>query len=364
MAKKYKHEKWFTFEGQRCVVRANTLEELYEKKAKKLQELKDGGKLLSPQMTLNEWSKICIETYKTGIAEETRAALEATIRAAILQYLGSMRLQSIRPLHCQQCLNQTEGCSKKHIIKVNNTMRFLFQRAVENNLIRKNPAEHLSLPNGYTRHKRALTAPERAAFEKVVLSSRRYYVFALMLFCGCRPKEAMECMGYDLSVKDNVPLLHVRGTKTALADRYVPIPDVLWQVIKDTPPDKPIGTNSRGEKQKRGTRKQAWEAMKHPLNIALGCKTTEDGILLPPYPLAPDLEPYNLRHEYCTELARHGVDIRVAQKLMGHANIQMTANVYTNLQKDDVVNIAAGLPGVAVSVAEEQQKTDKNGMEG
>lgn len=49
---------------------------------------------------------------------------------------------------------------------------------------------------------------------------------------------------------------------------------------------------------------------------------------------------YNLRHEYCTNLARKGIDIRTAQKLMGHANISITANIYTNLTNDDI--LAAG----------------------
>jgi site-specific recombinase XerD len=50
----------------------------------------------------------------------------------------------------------------------------------------------------------------------------------------------------------------------------------------------------------------------------------------------PDIVPYCLRHEYCTELARRGVDIRIAQKLMGHADVHMTANIYTNLSREDV----------------------------
>ena len=57
------------------------------------------------------------------------------------------------------------------------------------------------------------------------------------------------------------------------------------------------------------------------------------------YPL-PDLVPYCLRHEYCTELARQGSDIRIAQKLMGHSDIKLTANIYTNFNSDDVLTAA------------------------
>lgn len=57
-----------------------------------------------------------------------------------------------------------------------------------------------------------------------------------------------------------------------------------------------------------------------------------------PYPFGQDLTPYNLRHEYCTDLARKGVDIRITQKLMGHASYEMTLKVYTNLSDDDILN--------------------------
>ena len=64
------------------------------------------------------------------------------------------------------------------------------------------------------------------------------------------------------------------------------------------------------------------------------------------YPFASDLVPYCLRHEYCTDLARKGVDIRIAQRLMGHATITMTANIYTNLTVDDTITSVIDRLGV------------------
>ena len=53
--------------------------------------------------------------------------------------------------------------------------------------------------------------------------------------------------------------------------------------------------------------------------------------------IADDLTPYCLRHDYCTRLAKAGVDIRTAQKLMGHSTIQLTANVYTHVDEDQIL---------------------------
>lgn len=46
--------------------------------------------------------------------------------------------------------------------------------------------------------------------------------------------------------------------------------------------------------------------------------------------VAPDLVPYCLRHTYGTDLQDAGVPLNVAKYLMGHSDIQTTANIYTD----------------------------------
>lgn len=56
--------------------------------------------------------------------------------------------------------------------------------------------------------------------------------------------------------------------------------------------------------------------------------------------LASDWVPYDLRHTYCTDLQRAGIDIRTAQKLMGHANISITADIYTHVDEEQILDAA------------------------
>ena len=67
--------------------------------------------------------------------------------------------------------------------------------------------------------------------------------------------------------------------------------------------------------------------------------------LIAPYPLADDFVPYNLRHTYCTDLQKKGIDIRTAQYLMGHSDISLTANIYTHADNSTILEAARLING-------------------
>ena len=290
-------------------------------------------------MPFREYAEMCIETYKVNQKPVTRKTYLRRVRHCILELIGDMPIEDIQPIHCQQVMNNQSGNSKTQISEVINALNFIFEHAIDDGMIIQNPAAKITKPKGTRTHRRALTAHEREHFIKVGITDRRFYFFLLMLYCGCRPSEASECKGYDISINDGYPLLHIRGTKTANADRLVPIPDELYTLIKKTPKNDFIACTSTGYKMTGNNARNAWKAYKRQLNISMGCNMHRNA-LVPPLPLAPDLVPYCLRHEYCTELARRGVDIRIAQKLMGHSDIKLTAHIYTNLNSDDVLTAA------------------------
>lgn len=360
--KKYKYRKDITVNGKRHIIRANSLKELTEKEVRKRIQL-ESEPVIDSNMTLRDWADQCVQTYKTNQKDITRDKYIQRMQHCILDHIGDMPLKTIKPLHCQQIMNRQEGRSRTQINEVYQTLHFLFRHAVANNLLSKNPAEHIIKPKGKTRHRRALTASERRFFIQVGLQDRRYYFFMLMLFCGCRPSEAERVMGSDIRVLSNgLPALHIRGTKTDNSDRTVPVPEEFYECIKDIPADEYIARTDRGPITVNN-RGRIWDSFCRQLNIEMGCKMYRNA-LVPPYPLAPDLVPYCLRHEYCTELARRGVDIRIAQKLMGHADIKLTANIYTNLNNDDIADVAEMLskgdaPGDALKGTKRYKKDQK-----
>ena len=52
--------------------------------------------------------------------------------------------------------------------------------------------------------------------------------------------------------------------------------------------------------------------------------------------VAKDLVPYDLRHTFCTDLRDKGVPIEVAKDLMGHADISLTARIYSHATRTSI----------------------------
>lgn len=246
-----------------------------------------------------------------------------------------MRVKDVTPMHCQQVLNFQEGKSKAHINEVANALKFIFSHAFFNDLIHKDPTLLLKKPKGTYNPRRALSPFERVTLIDVAETDRKYYGFLLMLYCGCRPLEATECKGSDIYDTKGQPMLHIRGTKTKNADRAVPIPEELYPVIKNTPKREYIALY-KGAKISPDTRRRLWHMLWREMNIQAGTKVVRNA-LVEPFIIPKDITPYCLRHTYCTDLAKRRVDIRIAQRMMGHSEISLTANIYTHIDDDDII---------------------------
>lgn len=337
---RYEYRKSFTYEGKRYNVYANTEAELNQKYALKKKELEDGHeKLIGGNITVERWAEICFDQYKTNVAQITLDNQKYKCRKWILNSIGTMRIKDVKPLHCQAIMNSMSGLALDTIRKVKQTLTWLFQKAIENRMIAENPAKYITIPKAGKTTRRAITPAERRAILETAKVDPRYIYFLAMLYCGCRPSEAAELQGMDIQQINGEHMLHIRGTKTAAADRYVPIPDELFAVLPHVSPFAYLFTDIRGGRLSASNRQALWRSFKRQLNITMGCRIYRNQ-LVPPYPVAEDLTPYCLRHTYCTDLQKMGIDIRTAQYLMGHADIRMTANIYTHTDEETLVNVA------------------------
>lgn len=331
--------KYFRFEGKCYSVSADNEIDAEIKKREKLKKLEEGSLVVQSKITLSKWADICISTYKVGVTDVYLASYANRVRATVLNYLGNMQLKSIKPINCQKCLNLQAGNSVYQIKQTKQILNFLFEKAVDNNLIIKNPAKDLSLPLGSKAARRAITEYEFEHLYKIASSKPEYYIFLATYYCGCRPSEARGLLGADIKIdkKTGFPLLHIRGTKSAKSDRKVPIPEEFYNLIKASSRLGYLFPDPKGNKLEKWNYKARWDALVNDMNISMGCASYK-GKAVPPLAVSNDFVPYNLRHSFCTNLQKSGVDIRVAQSLMGHSDIKLTANIYTHSDTDDVVD--------------------------
>jgi len=340
MAKKFNFETTFTYDGRRYHVRADSEKELYQKLANKKRDLEEGKVTVGPDMPVRKWAELALDTYKQNVSEDSLEATRLRLGKHVYSAIGSLPIRSIKPIHCQNIMNAQAGMSYGHVQKLSQELKFIFRTAVENKIILENPAEHIVLPSAEKGHRRALTDNEARHFLACCDQDPGFRVFELMYYCGCRPGEAVQAIGKDIEAKKGTPILHIRGTKSENADRYVPIPSPLYHKIKDTAPFDIIAPNRSGRMHSESSYKRCFSSLCRAMNISMGCKVYRNQ-LLPPFPLSDDLVPYCLRHTYCTNLAKSNVDIRTAQKLMGHASIQMTADIYTHVDQDQIISAAS-----------------------
>ena len=337
--KTYKYKTSFTFEGQRIYVYAKTKQELYRKAAEKKLALERNLVVYDSTMPLSQWAETALATYKADVSEKTFEDIRIRMNKHVLAELGKFPIGKIKPVMCQNFINGKKGFSQEYINKIYQDLYFLFEKAKQNHMVSENPAEFIVRPKGHTTHRRAITANERAHLIKVCADNSRFLPFLVMLRCGCRPAESLAIKHGDISVKEGIPYLHIRGTKTVNSDRTVPMPLDLFTSLPKGSPFENVFLTVNGRPYTRSGYQSLVKALKRAMNISMGCRTHRNK-LVPPFPLADDFVPYCLRHTYCTDLQKAGVDVRTAQKLMGHADISTTANIYTH-QDEELLKEAA-----------------------
>ena len=135
--------------------------------------------------------------------------------------------------------------------------------------------------------------------------------------------------------------------KTEAADRYVPVPPELKKMLdkKRGAPDELVFHNTKNRPLPQATFKRMW----CELMVAAGCAVWREGGEKERdirKQVKPTLTPHYFRHNYVTMLYESGIDPLVAMRIVGHANYQTTADIYTHIKEDTLRRAAVDLNGV------------------
>jgi integrase len=289
-------------------------------------------------MLVLQWVPRYLEIYKRPhVSKKTYGDYESIFNVWILPAIGSMQLEKVKPVNCQELINSMSGKSGSLIRKVRILIEGVFDTAKRNGLIINNPAEKLALPKFTDGTRRAITNIERATLLEVCQTHDHGLWALLMLYCGLRPGETARVIGKHIDLDGR--RLYVDGTKTKAAKRWVPIPAALLPRLKEgaEKPFEYLFQSNQGKPLSKTLRRVWWRGIVRAMNIEMGCRVFRNEVL-PPYAVAEDFVPYNLRHTFCTDLQSAGVPINVAKELMGHSSIEMTSRIYTHFSEQAFEN--------------------------
>ncbi len=289
------------------------------------------GLTVGDHTLVGDWAKTWLHSYKTDLRAATLRMYRDTYNLHIMPVIGTLELREVKPVHVRAVMAGVADKSGSLQHKVLITLRQIFTTARQNRLILADPTDGIKItPHAVPEKKKYLTADEAAQLMAAVTEPRARAFCALCLYCGLRREEALglqwaDLGGGSLTVRRAVTFLGnqpdpVNELKTKAAHRTIPIPDPLRDVLDATPRLSVfVVPTSSGEIMTSSAFRHLWGThVKKMVDFSLS--------------------PHMLRHTYATTLYRAGIDLRTAQRLMGHSSIQMTANVYTHLEQADAMD--------------------------
>lgn len=340
---KYRYiRKTVTWNHHRYEVRGKTEQEACDKLADLITTLKQGDLALAgSNLTVDQWFAQWRDTYKapSGLTPKSFGLYDEKYRGYIGPAVGHLKLTEVRDLHLQTILNTQAGRSYSHVSKLRMVMQELFRQARRSRILLYDPAEGLQLPESVKGTHRPITNQERRHILALAQTHPSGLWVLTILYTGLRPGETAALLWKDIDFARNEIHVYkavesgtraIKAPKTPAGVRDIPMrPELRDRLLAARgAPESPVFPSARGGVRSANSLRRLWNAFARDLDLRMGAKVRDGEVVQ--HAIAPDLTPYCLRHTFCTDLQRAGVPINVAKELMGHANISVTANIYTH----------------------------------
>jgi len=268
---------------------------------------------------------------RKAVKPSTRQSYDSALDCHIIPVLGDHRLTDIAPLHVEQFsqAKMDSGLSPKTVRNLLLVLQGIFSLAVDNDLIPKSPIRKRHKPV-YRRREKPIWTPENVlSIIKAAPESHRAFLCCAAL-TGARLGEllGLQWKHIDLSsrklrIEQSLWRKQILPPKTTGSVRTIYIGDVLAEVLREHrsqsdhsgPEDFVFCGKDRASLHPDVLRKDVL----YPILDRLG---------IPRPPGASGF--HTFRHSAASILNERTGNLKLAQKLLGHSAIDMTADVYTH----------------------------------
>ena len=364
--------RWTDRRGQRHSVNAKTLEELREKEEGILKNSIDGIRSDVKNATVNDvyelWCKV-----KRGLKDNTFQNYKYMYTMFVKPQFGELRLQTLKKSDVKQFYNsliEDKGLKINTIDNIHSVLHQVLQMAVEDNYIRANVSDGVMKELKRARnvgegHRKALTIQEQTLFLDFLKPEnspyhRWYPIFAVMVGTGMRVGEATGLRWCDVDFEEGVIEVNhtlvyyshgnqgcsfnVHTPKTEAGKRTIPmLQSVKEALLEEKELQEMLETkctvtidgytdfifiNRFGGTQHQGTLNKALRRIIRDCNEKQLEKEEKEPVLLPSFSC------HSLRHTFTTRMVESGVNVKVVQEVLGHKNVSITLDIYTDVTKE------------------------------
>lgn len=311
-------------DGKRKFIYAHTQKECYLKLKEKLIELEKifPRKPKQPKLLFNDWIQKWIEVYKQPNLKKTSLyKIQNAIKLYVSNGIGCKPIKQISQMDVLETLASITMDRTRQIVYV--ILKDCLQRAVENDIISKNPMSAIPTPKHIKQEQRALSLEEENKFLSEAKGSRFYEIYLISLFAGLRIGEVLALKGID--VKDDYIIVdealndanEISSTKTGHS-RKVPIFDG-------------IGFLRQKNRMSENLLYPGIDRNVVYRDFKKICKHQQiSGVTL-----------HGLRHTFATRCAQKQISAKQVQLWLGHSDIGITLRYYTNIDSEfEAQNIA------------------------
>lgn len=270
-------------------------------------------------MTYKQWYQEYLRLYKRKLAEKTQESY-TRLNALISPFIGAKELEAITPDDIQTAIisaEETAGCRQAQLVYT--LLHAAFRRAVRSGHIRQSPVEAVDKPEHEGKQGRAI---EGADWQLLAPIIRESVAFSLACFAGLRRGEVLGLRRGDIDLEAG--LIRIERQRVRVRGQLVTAPpksSAGVRIVPISPELAPILT-----KAVRYLLPAAYLVPISPETLGRQWNTAQKAAgIKAPYRF------HDLRHTYATRLVLEGINLRVLQYVIGHADYQLTVSTYTHI---------------------------------
>lgn len=354
-------------DGKTEDVYARTVTELNEKVIQRKAALAAGVK--PQEMYVFEYCAGFFARKAPHLSPDRQNLYQSQINKVICPVIGGKLLRDVTLDDLKDVLATRAHLSHRSQEDTVQIVKQIFSAAADADVIPKDPSLKLRAGGRAARPKQALTEAQQAQLLDAVRGLKVEPFVMLGLYTGMRRGEICGLRWSCVHLDGPAPYVEVRRAcrwpdhihpevtddlKSPAAFRNLPMPPQLTDYLRDMRNSLPVqdgrkvagryvyGTEE-GDPVSLSTMRRRWETIK-TRSTASG---REMGEKIPRHKVTVTLDfmptPHILRHTYVTRLVLSKMDLKRVQYLAGHADPEITLQIYTSLQKADPDALAADI---------------------